>query len=115
MIPSLDSSRYASLEAQLSAERVSTIRRRLQLSGERRGPFLPREVSLLRELDSERERLRFPRLLEGRLSGVARQFLESSESLGIGGGITPAQDSFPRDRCRRNRGTKHARPTARAR
>ena len=46
---------------------------RLQLGGQLRRPFFPREVALLGELDGERESLRLPGLGEDGAAFVARQ------------------------------------------
>ena len=68
---------------------------RLEFACKRRGPFLPREVTLLGELDGERERLGLPGLGEYRAAFVARKLRQRRERLWIGSSITRAQGSRP--------------------
>src|SRR5207248_2074063 len=53
----------------------------LQLVSQRGGPFLPREMTLLGEFDSERECLSLPRLGEHRATVVAGQERKGSKTL----------------------------------
>src|SRR5258708_37912555 len=86
-----------------------------EFGGERGCPLVPGEVALLGEFDGESKCLRLPRLGENRSTGVARKFRHSGEVRGIANRIRLVQGSHPTYREKRNRGTKLARPKARAR
>src|SRR5258708_34196136 len=94
---------------------LATIGRGAEFAGERGCPLFPGEVALLGKFDGKGEGLRLPRLGENRSTGVARKFRHSGEVLGIANQIRLAQGSHPTYREKRNRGTKLARPKARAR
>ena len=78
-----------------SIVRFTALRGRVKFAGQRRRPFLPREMTLLGELDGERERLRLPGLGEHRATVVAWEARQPRESVCAKSTIRRGQDSRP--------------------